>query len=233
MEVPDMPYSTCNRRSRLAAALAVTACAALSVSASALADTTVPGDTPVPAIGAITANTTAASSAECMAPALTQPFTSWKDNRHYVLAPGGDFSDPSNGGWKLDGGAQIVNDASPDGTTDSVLSLPTGAVAVSPTMCVDLDYPSARVWVRNVVGDGNVNVSVIYDAGKSAQVPHAVGNFHGNKQKTWGLSNDVKIQPQLAGKQAGWRRVAFVLIAGGKSSEFRIDDFSVDPRMVR
>jgi hypothetical protein len=222
-----MPYSTCNRRSRLAAALAVTACAALSVSASALADT------PVPAVGAVTANTTAESSAECMAPALLQPFTSWKDTRHYVLAPGGDFSDPTSGGWKLDGGAQIVNDASPDGTTDSVLALPTGAVAVSPTMCVDLDYPTARVWVRNVVGDGDVNVSVIYDAGKSAEVPHAVGNVHGNKQRTWGLSNDVKIQPQLAGKRAGWRRVAFVLVAGGKSSEFRIDDFYVDPRMVR
>ena len=209
-----MPYFTWNRARGIAGTLGAAACVALITSAPASA-----GSAPVAADGTVTAATTMASSVECAAPALLQPFSSWRDNRHYVLAPGGDFNDATGGGWQLGGGASVVDETDPDGTVDGVLDLPSGAVAVSPTMCVDLDYPTARTWVRNVGRDGDVNVSVIYDAGKSAQVPKVVGNLHANKQRTWGLSDDVKIQPQLAGKQAGWRRVAFVLTAGGDSGD--------------
>jgi hypothetical protein len=221
-----MPYFSWNCR-QLAAALAVTASTALAASAPALADTPIDAEAPA------TALTTAASNAECTAPNLLQPFTSWKDSRHYVLVPNGDFNDETGGGWQLAGGARILNDAQADGTVGSVLDLPTGAVAISPTMCVDLDYPTARARIRKVVGDGDVAVSVMYDAGKTAQVPRSIGHAHGAKEGAWGLSGDLKIQPQLAGKKAGWRRVAFVLTAGGKSSDFRVDDFYVDPRMVR
>jgi hypothetical protein len=221
-----MPHFPWNCR-RLAAALAVTASTALAASAPALADTPIDAEAPA------TALTTAASNAECTAPNLLQPFTSWKDSRHYVLVPNGDFNDETGGGWQLAGGARILNDAQADGTVGSVLDLPTGAVAISPTMCVDLDYPTARARIRKVIGDGDVAVSVMYDAGKTAQVPRSIGHAHGAKEGAWGLSGDLKIQPQLAGKKAGWRRVAFVLRAGGKSSDFRVDDFYVDPRMVR
>ena len=130
------------------------------------------------------------------------------------LAPGGDFNSLDGGGWQLAaGGADIIQEADPDGSSTRVLALPSGAVAVSPTMCVDLDYPTARAWVRNAVGGGDVDISVVYDAGKTANVPKEVGHLHGTKKASWGLSPDVKIQPQLAGKEAGWRRVAFVLSA--------------------
>jgi hypothetical protein len=221
-----MPHFCLNPR-RLAGALAATACTVLTASAPALAASPLDED------GAASAITTAASTAECAAPSLLQPFSSWKDNRHYVLAPGASFEDPAGGGWQLGNGARIVQETNPDGTVDGVLDLPTGAVAISPTMCVDLDYPTARTWVRTVAGDGDVGVSVIYDAGKKAHVAHAVGHVHGDKQRGWGLSGDVKIQPELAGKKEGWRRVAFVLTGGGKSAEFQLDDFYVDPRMVR
>jgi hypothetical protein len=218
--------SSSQRRRRLASVVAV-ASALLALPASAGAAT------PIAADGTATATTTAASRLECSDPTLFQPFASWKDNRHYVLAPGGDFSNANGGGWRLGGGATIINDTNPDGTVDGVLDLPTGAVAVSPTMCVNLDYPTARAWVRNAFGDGDVAVSVMYDAGKTAQLPQTVGHMHGPKQASWQLSADVKIQPQLAGKTEGWRRVAFVLTGGGKASDFRVDDFYVDPRMVR
>ena len=227
-----MPYFTWHRRGRIAGALAITACAALTASAPALADVTT-DDTAPGTSNPVTATTTPASRAECTAPGLFQPFSSWKDSRNYVLAPGGDFTDPAGGGWQLErrrrGSSTTRN---PDGTVDGVLDLPSGAVAVSPTMCVDLDYPTARAWVRGVAGDGDVDVSVVYDAGKSAQVPKKVGRMHGQEARV-GPVRDVKIQPQLAGKQSGWRLVAFVLSAGGKDGEFRVDDFYVDPRMVR
>jgi hypothetical protein len=222
-----MPCFTWNRTRGLAGLLGAAACMALTASAPAFGDELISPDGPV------TATTTAASAAECVAPTLLQPFASWKDNRNYVLAPGGDFNDLDGGGWQLGGGAEIVQETNPDGTVDGALELPSGAVAVSPTMCVDLDYPTARAWVRNSIGDGEVDVAVVYDAGKSAQIPKSVGHMKGKKRAVWGLSDDIKIQPQLAGKQAGWRRVAFVLSGGGKSSEFHVDDFYVDPRMVR
>jgi hypothetical protein len=221
-----MSNSTSPRSRRLAAVVAACACAALTIPAAASAETPIDPD------GTATAVTTWASRQECSAPTLFQPFASWKDSRHYVLAPGGSFDDPSGGGWQLGGGAAIVQEDDTDGDTNGVLDMPTGSVAVSPTMCVDLDYPTARMWVRNVEGDGDIKVAVMYDAGKTSRMPQSVGHVHGAKAG-WRLSGDLKIQPQLAGKEAGWRRVAFVLQAGGKDSLFRLDDFYVDPRMVR
>jgi hypothetical protein len=180
----------------------------------------------------VTVQTTSASIQECQDPTFVQPFTGLKDNRHYVLAPGGDFSDPSGAGWQFDGGAQIVDDMRPDGTAGGVLAMPSGSVATSPVMCVDMNYPTARMWVRKLTGDGDVKVSVAYVGSKTASAPKEVGKVHGHG-KAWGLSDDVKIKPELAGKYDGWRKVAFVFVAGGNDGDFRIDDFYVDPRMSR
>jgi hypothetical protein len=224
-----MPYFTWNRPGRLLGVAAVTACAALS-----LGTTAALADSPVDPDGGVAAQTTYASQLECQTPSLLQPFADFKDNRNYVLAPNGDFSDASGGGWQLADGARIVNTTRPDGTTGNALDLPSGGVAVSPTMCVDLDYPTARAWVRNVAGDGGVDVSVVYDAGKEAHKAHKAGHVHGRAHDpSWSLSADVKVQPQLAGKQQGWRRVAFVLAGTGKGGESEVHGFFVDPRMVR
>jgi hypothetical protein len=203
-------------RGALTASLALVA--VLATTSSALADE-----------GTI-AQTTAASQQECLAPALTQPFWALRDTRHYVLAPGGDFSDPSGAGWQFFGGARIVNDIRPDGTTGGSLYMPSGSTAVSPVMCVDMTYPTARLWARTLSGDGDVTFAVSYTATKSELKPQDVGHIKGDR-KGWKLSGDVHIKPELAGKDDGWRRVAFVLTAGGKTGEFQLDDIYVDPRM--
>lgn len=180
----------------------------------------------------LVADTTAASQQECQAPILSQPFSDLKDNRDYVLAPGGDFSNPSGAGWQFFGGAGIVDVARPDGTTGGSLYMPSGSTAVSPVMCVDMTYPTARLWAQTLGGDGDVTFSVSYAGTKTELRPQGVGHVHGDRGR-WGLSGDVHIKPELAGKEFGWRRVAFVLTAGGKSGEFEIDDIYVDPRMSR
>jgi hypothetical protein len=176
------------------------------------------------------AQTTVASQQECQAPVLSQPFSTFNDNRHYVLAPGGDFSDPSGAGWQFFGGAQIVQDTRPDGTTGGSLYMPSGSTAVSPVMCVDMTYPTARLWARTLAGDGDVNFSVSYAATKTELRPQSVGHVKGDR-RGWKLSGDVHIKPELAGKDEGWRRVAFVLTAGGRTGEFQLDNIYVDPRM--
>jgi hypothetical protein len=179
-----------------------------------------------------TATTTAASQQECQAPVFSQPFSDLKDNRDYVLAPGGDFSDPDGAGWQLQGGARIVTDTAPDGTTGGSLDMPSGSTAVSPVMCVDMTYPTARLWARTLGGDGDVSFSVAYAGTKTELKPQGVGHVKGDRGR-WKLSGDIHIKPELAGKDVGWRRVAFVLTAGGSGGEFQIDDLYVDPRMSR
>jgi hypothetical protein len=176
--------------------------------------------------------TTGASAQECRDPLIVHPFTPWGDLRDYVLVPGGDFSDPSSG-WQLTGGATIVNATQSDGTAGGVLDLPGGAVAVSPTVCVDINYPTARVQSRTLRGRGGVAVAVAYQDTKTQFRPRLV-DVVTNRGSGWALSRDIQIRPQIAGRESGWRRVAFVFAAGGtRSSEFQIDDLHVDPRMSR
>jgi hypothetical protein len=199
----------------LAAGVALVA--ALATTAPALAD------------DGVVAQTTGASQQECQAPLLSQPFWGFKDTRHYVLAPGGDFSDAGGAGWQFFGGARIVDDIRPDGTVGGSLYMPSGSTAVSPVMCVDMTYPTARLWARTLGGDGDVDFSVSYASTKSELKPQSVGHVRGDA-RGWKLSGDVHIKPELAGRAYGWRRVAFVLTAGGRTGEFQIDDIYVDPR---
>ncbi|HEY7073876.1 MAG TPA: hypothetical protein VH418_00840 [Solirubrobacteraceae bacterium] len=199
------------------------ACAAtLCTAAPALAADPPPPPSNGPA--AVMAKVTWGSTLECAAPQYAQTLAGFGDRRWYVQAPGGDFSSASAGGWQFSGGASLVAD-SHDG---DALDLPAGSVAVSPAMCVDLSYPTARMWARNVSGKANVNVGVAYAGTKTATAPHWVGGLK-PASSAWTLSKDFAVQPQTAGKADGWRMVAFVFVAD-KGGDARIDDFYVDPR---
>jgi hypothetical protein len=75
-------------------------------------------------------------------PATSQPFLAYGDDDSYFLAPSGDFESGAPG-WTLDAGATLTD--SPAGTGTS-LSLPPGASAVSPPICVTRDHVSARLF---------------------------------------------------------------------------------------
>jgi hypothetical protein len=187
---------------------------------------------PAKADDAVVANVTPASRQECVAPVFDRPFVDFKDSRDYVLAPGGDFDDPLGAGWQFSGGARVVQDDPREGAGGGSLYMPSGSVAVSPVMCVDISYPTARMWARTLAGDGDVEFSVSYAGTKTELEPHGVGHVKGDHGR-WKLSGDVHIKPELAGKADGWRRVAFVLTADGKAGRFQVDDLYVDPRLSR
>jgi len=75
------------------------------------------------------------------------PFLQWLDPLPYTLLPGGDFESGA-AGWKLSGGARVVNGNEPFAitrTSDShSLLLPQGSSATSPTMCMGLLLPVVR-----------------------------------------------------------------------------------------
>lgn len=169
--------------------------------------------------------TTILDTSSCTDPLLSQPFASTHDNNWYTLAPGEGADNFDGTGWILSGGATITTTTLADGSVGTVLNLPSGARAESPLMCVTAAYPSARAEVRDVVGSEGVFFYVSYEGSNTWAVPRNTGQMHGN-QTAWTLANPVNVQP--AGG-IGWQPVRFTFVAGGKTSDFQVYNFYVDP----
>jgi hypothetical protein len=176
---------------------------------------------------AMAATYTPVDTSACSAPQFTQPFLSLRDSNWYTLVPGQSVNSFQGTGWTLNGAAHIASSSLSGGGTGSVLDLPSGSSAVSPPMCVSSDYPTARTMVRDVVGSEGVHISVAYAGTKTAAQPQDVGQVHGT-QSAWTASNPFNVHP---GNLPGWQLVQFTLTPGGKSSDFQIYNFWVDPRM--
>ena len=135
-----------------------------------------------------------ADTSACMNPAFSQTFLSDKDRNWYTLAPGQSPDGFTGAGWTLTQGAQIVDTQLQNGQSGSVLNLPSGAVAISPPMCVTSDYPTARSLVRNVVGGEGVQFYVSYAGTRTWEQPKNTGQLHGQKSN-WTISDPVNVQP--------------------------------------
>lgn len=172
------------------------------------------------------ATTTSVDTSACANPLLTQPFLSAKVSNWYTLAPGQTPNNFNGAGWQLSGGARIITTKLADGSTGSVLDLPSGSRAVSPTMCVTSAYPIARTMVRDVKGSEGVFFYVSYEGTSTWKDPKNTGQVHG-QQTAWTLSDPVNLQPPNT--TTGWQVVRFTFVPGGTTSEFQLYDLYVDP----
>ena len=101
-------------------------------------------------------------------------------------------------------------------------------LAISPVMCVDSTYPTAKTMIRDVSGGGGVAVFVTYADGSSWGKARSGGNAHGHDQE-WGLSDRISLMPS---HDPGWQLVRFALVPpNDDQAEFQLYDFGVDPRM--
>src|SRR5687768_6423400 len=84
----------------------------------------------------------------------SQPFSPWGDFNFYELAPNGTLE--STNGWTLTGGAKLVKGSEPFAVTGRLgqysLSIPAGATATSPAMCIDDARPTFRFFGRATQG---------------------------------------------------------------------------------
>lgn len=186
---------------------------------------------PVPPVAPVVKAAPAKVSAElavCPGQTFSQPFEALKDANYYTLVEGSEFGGPEEG-WQLNNGAQIVEGTRPDGSTGGVLDLPSGSYAVSPPVCVTLQYPTARGYVEAVQGGGGITVGVYYGGTKPAG--QAVGQLNAKQGNGWELSSSFNVKPQLGGKEEGVREVRFVYANTTKSSDFHASGLYVDPRM--
>jgi len=166
----------------------------------------------------------ALAASGCSAPTLSAPFVAFGDTNLYALVPGQAADMFSGTGWTMTGGATIVTTTLYDGSKGNVLDLPSGATAVSPPMCVDNTYPTARAMERTVAGgNAGVTVSVTYSVTGTTNI----GDFKGGPG-AWSPSKTVNIQstdlttPQLA---------QFTFVGKSNKSDYQLYDFYVDPRM--
>ena len=163
----------------------------------------------------------------CVKDKLSQPFLSIGDRHWYSLAPGQSVGDFNGDGWTLSGGAVVVPSLIAGDQAGNVLDLPAGAKAVSPPICVQRDFKSARTMVRDVVGKGGVRMSVSYAGTKWETRAKDSGRFHGNKTD-WTTSRRLNVKPS---NKPGWQLAQFTFKAEGLASDFQLYDFWVDPRM--
>jgi hypothetical protein len=96
--------------------------------------------------------------------ATSTPFTGWKDYANYAFVPDGGF-ESGGSGWSLSGGARATTGNESfyiHSTSDKTsLSLPKGASATSPPMCISLFSSKMRFVVRGDSGS-SVKVQIVY-----------------------------------------------------------------------
>lgn len=213
-----------------AIAATIAAVAATAPAATAQANTTPLGQTAIAYTGQ--------SATTCDRPSFTQALRAYGDSRWYVLAPSGSFAGATAPGWQLHNGARLAADSA-RGTS---LALPPGASAISPAMCVDLDFPHFRFANKFVARDpagGKIRVEVVYPQLQSPEWTDVI-EFDGKQSQlagpgNWRLSQDVQLKPDFAGDVPGARYVAlrFTALKTGYAGEWRVDDVWIDPRMNR
>lgn len=169
-----------------------------------------------------------ADTSSCSDPVLTQPFTAFNDQNYYMLVPGETADNFDGGGWTLTGGASITTTTLADGSTGSVLDLPSGATAISPDVCVNSNYPTARAMVDDVAGDGALRFSATYrgpgDRGKRKGAPWLTSS---DLDTGWSPSPEAQLHPP---KGDDWTIAHFRFSSSGSDdSDFQLYDFYVDP----
>jgi hypothetical protein len=170
------------------------------------------------------------SARDCAAIALSQPFAQFGDDAWYTGVPGGSF-EAAGPAWSLTGGAKVVAGNEPwyvGGGTRS-LSLPAGATATSPAMCVGLGEPTLRYFAKaqsllGLTGAMTVEVLTETSLGQVVSVPLLPGAL----TNTWrpGLITPVvaNLLPLLPGEKTA---VAFRFRA--VTGNWGLDDVYVDP----
>ena len=103
------------------------------------------------------------AGADCGYGQPSNVFAAWDDNASYALAPQGDLS--STSGWTLNKQATVADTADPFSGAAHSLQFNKGAEAATPAMCVNLDNPTIRFFVRDVGGNGkaDLKVDVLYE----------------------------------------------------------------------
>lgn len=174
-----------------------------------------------------------ASAEGCTAAPLEQPFLPWLDPNYYVLVPNGGFESGASK-WSLTG-ADVVQGNEPyyvHGAGESKsLSIASGGSATSDVMCVGVEEPTLRLFVRSSSASltSKLKVEVIYEDGSGGVHSLPIGYAPALTSTAWAPSAPMVIGVNLLPLLDGKTPVKFRFTAQGAAS-WQIDDVYVDPR---
>jgi len=158
--------------------------------------------------------------------ATSTPFTAWSDYANYAFAPDGGFEAGASG-WSLGGGARVVSGNESfyvHSNADKVsLSLPAGASATSPPMCISLFSSKMRFVARGDAGS-KVKVQIVYRGLLSS----VLGILDGGTYSTggsWKPSPQIGMLGGLLPLLTSGVSFRFTAVGGAAS----IDDVYLDP----
>jgi hypothetical protein len=165
---------------------------------------------------------------------LTQPFLPWLDPLSYAFAPNGGL-ESGLAGWSSSGGARVVSgneSYAVHGAGDAYsLSLPQGASATTPPICIGTLTPTTRFFVRNAGASlSTLRVDVLYTTvlgiRGSALVGLVVGSPSWQPTLPLPLFANVIGLPLLTG---GSTQISLRFTALGSGGSWQVDDVYVDP----
>ena len=148
----------------------------------------------------------------------SQAFIAYGDSNYYTLVPNGNFANTAGGGWQLSGGAAIVAATLPNGTSGYALSLPHGARAISPAMCVDSTYALARTYLKSTNSSG-LGITGLAAGHKQSQTIKGTSS--------WTSPSAVNVLPSVSGAT----QLQLVLESSGSSGSNLVYGLYIDPRM--
>jgi hypothetical protein len=146
--------------------------------------------------------------------------------------PGGGFESGAPG-WTLAGSNVVSGNESSflNAKTDShSLAIPTGALAVSPTVCVSMGDNTIRLFVKNSGVTGSVlHVQAFVQNPLTGLVLSTGFDIAGTAGSTgWSPSRALLI-PNLLGGVLGTQNLTLAFTNTGKPATWNIDDVFVDP----
>jgi hypothetical protein len=169
--------------------------------------------------------------ADCGYGEPAQVFASWGDNAMYTLAPQGDLS--ATDGWTLSKQATVAPSSDPFSGATHSLQFAKGAEAATPAMCVNLDNPTIRFFVRDLGGNGKaqLKVDVLYED-FSGHVKHlTIAKLRAGSEWQPSVIVPMYMNMLAAASSSGLTAVAFRFKAEGlqKDETLSISSLLVDP----
>jgi hypothetical protein len=172
------------------------------------------------------------SAGNCDTQVYERPFTRWLDFANYVLLPGGDLERPQPAGWTL-GRASVT----PGNETyyvhsrsdASSLAIPKGTSVQSAPICVGIDHPTLRLFVRNKGRvTSTLKVEVLFENSLGLVGALPIGALVGTAKwlPTVPIPVTANLLPLLPGARTA---VAFRFTPLGTGGDWAIDDVYVDP----
>ncbi len=182
-----------------------------------------------------TAGPLVSSATSCDDQTFSQPFLRWMDFAYYTPAPQGSFEAGATQ-WQL-AGARLISDNEPfqvSGTVGSrALRVDPGGEATSRAMCVGIEHPTLRFFLRRVGGaaTSTLRVDALFEGAVGDVQRLTIATVSGGT--AWQPSAPypvvANLLPLLPGEHTP---VAFAFTAQGDSA-WAIDDVYVDPYQRR